>query len=221
MFFFHSLFLSFLIVKLVIPLPLPANHPKRNEQCFWFGSGRTMHYSEQSNILHSLHLVAQHFTCASLSIRLTRSFDAERILTMASLSTIADCVLRITADDTPTELSLHYSGKAEGPMCTPYGIEMRMFAAESSTFLLTDPSLVLVRTQVLDYFSEQRNEIGENNLTSHLLFRWERDMLLGEAECNFMRQVSVSLGYPAPGVNGEPMDLAGAYLTGSKRELIR
>jgi hypothetical protein len=115
-------------------------------------------------------------------------------------------------------------------MCTPFGIEMRMFAAESSTFLLTDPSLVLVRTSVLDYFEEQRKEIiGTNNDSTspsispsgHLLFRWERDMLLGEAECNLMRQVSVAIGYPAPGVNGEPMDFAGAYITGTKGELLR
>jgi hypothetical protein len=233
----------------VIPLPLPSTHVKRDEQCFWSGKGRKMRYETQSDIMRSLHIVAQHFSCASLSIRLTRSFDAERILTsksifccyflqindifysrifhilllssfsVAALSTIADAVLRTVACDVPSELSLHYSGKASGPMCTPFGIEMRMFAAESSAFLLTDPSLVLVRTQVLDYFTEQRKSI--TNTSNHLLFRWEKDMLLGEAECILMRQVSVAIGYPAPGVNGEPMDLAGAYLSGSRRELLR
>ena len=85
-----------------------------------------------------------------------------------------------------------------------------MFAAESSNFLLTDPALVLVRTQVLDYFTEQRKTISSPE--SHLLFRWERTMQLGPAEALLIKQVCVSVGFPAPGVNGEPIDLAGAYL---------
>ena len=65
----------------VIPLPLPATHPKRDAECFWHGKQREMRYETQSDIMRSLHMVAQHFSCASLSLRLTRSFDAERILT--------------------------------------------------------------------------------------------------------------------------------------------
>jgi len=65
----------------VIPLPLPSTHPQKNVQCFWHGKDRNMRYETQSDIMRSLHMVAQHFSCASLSLRLTRSFDAERILT--------------------------------------------------------------------------------------------------------------------------------------------
>ena len=176
-----------------------------------------MRYETQADLLRSLHIVAQHFSCASLSLRLTRSFDAVRILTMAALSTIADAVLRVVACDVPSELSLHYSGKADGPMCTPFGVEMRMFAAESSNFLLTDPALVLVRTQVLDYFTEQRKTIQAPD--SHLLFRWERTMDIGDAETLFMKQVCVAIGFPAPGVDGEPLDLAGAYLCGGDHRI--
>lgn len=199
----------------VIPLPLPVTHPRRGAACFWHGAARPMRYETQADLLRSLHIVAQHFSCASLSLRLTRSFDAVRILTMAALSTIADAVLRVVACDVPSELSAHYSGKAEGPMCTPFGVEMRMFAAESSNFLLTDPALVLVRTQVLDYFTEQRKTITAPD--SHLLFRWERTMEMGDAEALFMKQVCVAVGFPAPGVDGEPLDLAGAYLCGGDR----
>ena len=48
-------------------------------------------------------------------------------------------------------LSRHYAGgyggAYDGPL-RPYGIEMRQFGAESALFLLTEPRLVLVRTQV-------------------------------------------------------------------------
>ena len=53
------------------------------------------------------------------------------------------------ACDAPSQLSLHYSGAAVGPV-SPYGIEMRQFAAESSLFLLPDPALAIVRTQASD-----------------------------------------------------------------------
>ena len=43
-------------------------------------------------------------------MRLTRSFDAVRILTMACIATISDAVLRVTACDIPSQFCLHYSG---------------------------------------------------------------------------------------------------------------
>ena len=109
-----------------------------------------------TDLLRLLNVVAQHFAAASLSLRLTKSFDAVRILVMACIATIADSVMRVVACDVSSQLSLHYAGKADGPRDSVrgsggFGIEMRVFQAESSTFLLSDPSLVLARTQVLDY----------------------------------------------------------------------
>ena len=48
------------------------------------------------------------------SLRVTRTFDACRVLTLSCLAAIADIVTRTVAMDIPSEFSLHYSGKAEG-----------------------------------------------------------------------------------------------------------
>ena len=66
----------------------------------------------------------------------------------------------------------------------PYGVEMRQFAAESALFLLPDPGLVLVRTQVLDYFGQTHAGLRDD----HVLFRWERSMDVGPAEESLMEQ---------------------------------
>lgn len=131
----------------VIPLPLPINHPRRSQQCFWHAKSREMRYETQTDILRLLNVVSQHFSCAALSLHVSRSFDAARILTMACVATVADAVMRKTACDIPSQLSLHYSGDVDGPTY-PFGVEMRQFATESVLFLLPDPALVVVRTQV-------------------------------------------------------------------------
>ena len=45
-------------------------------------------------ILRLINLVARHFAAASMSLRVTRSFDATRMLTMACMASVADAVLR-------------------------------------------------------------------------------------------------------------------------------
>ena len=91
----------------VIPMPLPAHHPKRATQCFWHS--QPMRYETQADLLRLLNVVGQHFAAASLSLRLNRSFDAVRILIMASLVTVSDAILRVKASDIPSQLSLHYA----------------------------------------------------------------------------------------------------------------
>jgi hypothetical protein len=53
-------------------------------------------------------LLCRHFVSASLSLKVTRSFDAVRMLTMACMATVADVVMRVEACDTPSICSLHY-----------------------------------------------------------------------------------------------------------------
>lgn len=59
-------------------------------------------------------LVSRHFAAASLSLKVTRSFDAVRMLTMSCLAALTDVVMRVIACDTPSPCSLHYSGRAKG-----------------------------------------------------------------------------------------------------------
>jgi hypothetical protein len=88
----------------VIPLPLPYNHPLI-AQCFW---SQKMHYETQADLLRLLNLLARHFSAAALSLKLTRSFDATRIITVAAMACICDVIVRKRADDIPSQLSLHY-----------------------------------------------------------------------------------------------------------------
>lgn len=61
--------------------------------------------------------MSRHFAAASLSLKVTRSFDAVRMLTMSCLAALADVVMRVKACDTPSPCSMHYSGKASGVCC--------------------------------------------------------------------------------------------------------
>ena len=45
-------------------------------------------------------MVCRHFTAASMSLDLTRAFDATRVLTMSCMAVLADTVARIEACDT-------------------------------------------------------------------------------------------------------------------------
>jgi len=131
-----------------LPLPLPVGHELREAACFW----RTEPLSRalQGDLLRLLSLVAQHFAAAAMSLRVTRSFDAGRIVTLACLTAVADAVVRRVPSDarglTDGALSEHYSGEAPGPGGA-FGVAMRGFASASATLLLTDPALVLARTQ--------------------------------------------------------------------------
>lgn len=58
--------------------------------------------------------MSRHFAAAALSLKVTRSFDAVRMLTMSCLAALADVVMRVKACDTPSACSMHYSGMAQG-----------------------------------------------------------------------------------------------------------
>ena len=45
----------------VIPLPLPLDHPRRSEQCFWAGASQPMRYETQADLLRLLSNVCRHF----------------------------------------------------------------------------------------------------------------------------------------------------------------
>ncbi len=59
------------LVTQVIPLPLPQNHPRRSEQCFWASS--PMRYETQADILRLLDMLCRHFTSSALSLKVRRS----------------------------------------------------------------------------------------------------------------------------------------------------
>ena len=70
----------------------------------------------QSMILRQMNMLSRHFATASLSVKATRSGDATRMLTFAVMSAVMDACLRKEAVDVPSVVSLHYAGKALGPV---------------------------------------------------------------------------------------------------------
>ena len=135
----------------VIPMPLPTNHPKRSTQCFW--ASQPMRYETQTDLLRLINHVCRHFCAASLSLQVTRSFDAARILTMACIATVADAALRLRAADCPSVLSLHYAGTCDGPVA-PFGFEVGHLAVDADFQRFHSPELATCLTQVLDYHTQ-------------------------------------------------------------------
>lgn len=182
----------------VIPLPLPYNHP-RKPSCLW---SAPMTYAVQVEILRSLGLVARHFAACCMSIKVTRSFDSTRILTMSCIAAVADQVIRILASDIPSRLSVHISGQADGPSA-PFGFDLGNFAVQSEGMEFISPELLIARTQVFDYFFQQKGIIRPD----HLLFRWERSMDIGN-EARLLDQICWEMGFD-PSESVLPLYLSG------------
>ena len=189
----------------VIPLPLPINDPKRDELCFWHA--QSIRNETQFDILKLLNLLGRHFATASLSVKYTRSGDAIRILTISCMAAVCDAALRKIATDIPSQASLHYSGRAMGPIL-PFGFDMGKFAVESEYLQFNTPETVAARTQVLDYFAQIRKVISPD----HLMFRFDRTSKPSAGELTFVNQICVQLGFPT--------NLREVYLVGEDTELL-
>lgn len=204
----------------VLPLPLPHNHPECAARCFW--SSQPVRYETQVDILRLTELLCRHYAAASLSLNVTRSFDATRMLVMGCLATVADVTARVHASDRPSKFSLHYSGAVPGPaeFIRPYGFEMGYYAVESEHACFTSPELVLARTQVLDYFQQQQEFLTAD----HVIFKFEQTMDFDIGERQLLEQICLSTGFPCR--SSEPLkkdqvDLTLVrYLTNECTELL-
>ena len=172
----------------VIPLPLPLLHPERDSFCFWHA--QDMRQETQADILRLLNLLCRHFATASLSVKVTRSGDAIRMLVFSAFATICDAVLRKVACDMPAYTSLHYSGRALGPL-RPFGFELGNFAEESEYLKFCCPEATAARTQILDYFNDIRKVVTDD----HMMFRFEVTNEISVADKTFIDQIALHLGY--------------------------
>ena len=191
----------------VLPAPLPLDHPERRERCFW-ASEKGVRYETQAEILRNLRLLLSHFTAASLSISATRSFDANRLLSLASLASIADAVLRLRVADHPSPFCEHYAGDADGPV-RPFGFEMGPFVVEAEFLRFHCPERTARLTQTLDYFHGMRKVV---NPDTHAVFRWETGSGFGRGEERLLSQVCLQMGFP---MGREELPF---YLSGESRE---
>jgi hypothetical protein len=204
----------------VIPLPLSLNHKKRKSHCFWVNS--KLMRDTQCEIFLLIHLLTRHYGAATMSLKVTRSFDGARIVTLACIAACADALLRKIAYDLPSQLSLHYSGETSAPMCTPFYVDTNTFASESACLKFCDPELATSRCMVLDYFHSLRTRdvnngggggIGEDSV----LFRFIGGVGLGKGETRLIQQLCIQMGYPYNDTNDQ---LIGQYLSGENRALI-
>ena len=124
-----------------------------------------MRYETQADILRLLHMVSRHYAAVSLSLKADRQVDATRLVTLSCIACIADVLLRVVAVDVPSQFSLHYSGKARGPV-TPYGFDTEHFAYESESLQFVSPEVAFVRASTLAYFWDMRQAISDD----HVLF---------------------------------------------------
>ena len=188
----------------VIPLPLPITHKLRDTQCFWHA--QPMRHETQANILHLLSMLSQHFATASLSVKITRSGDAIRMLTFACMATVGDATLRKIACDIPSQSSLHYSGRAKGPV-QPFGFDLGTFEEESEYLKLSTPETAVARTQVLDYFHQMKKVVSSD----HMLFGFE-NMDCSDTDKKFIDQMCLQMGFDR--------NLEIEYLTGEDEVFI-
>src|SRR5262249_35338708 len=69
--------------------------------------------------------------------------------------------------------------------------EMGYFLEESGFLIFADAYLATARTQVLDYFYQQRLSLRED----HIIFRFEQSMDLGIAEGILINQLCIQMGF--------------------------
>ena len=165
----------------VLPAPLPLTHPRRRSECFW--ASQTVRYETQAELLRCLRLLLLQFGAAALSMTATRSFDAARLLTLASFATTADAILRLRVNDHPSPFCLHYSGDADGPVA-PFGFEMGPFGVEAEYLRFHCPERTGRLTQVLDYFHGIKDAVTDD----HMVFRWEKSADFGAGTRDFCRR---------------------------------
>ena len=134
-------------------------------------------------ILQDMRLLSRHLATASLSVRNSRDSDAGRLCSLGAMLAIADAVLRVSAIDFPSPISLHYNGSAPGPV-SGFALDIGEFAAESQTLLMTDPHLATARAQILHYFERQKAAVPEG----HLIMRFHAAPTASTGDALFIDQ---------------------------------
>ena len=157
-------------------------------------------------------MLCRQYSAVSLSLNVTRSFDAVRMLILACMACIADAVIRMVACDRPSKFSLHYAGDVDGPVF-PFGFDMGYYSLESEHACFTEPELTIKRTQLLDYFFQQRKTLRDD----HIIFKFEEGMDLQPGDCSLLNQLALSTGYKRE--SQEPEVLM-RMLSGEDREIL-
>lgn len=195
------------VFTIVIPLPLPPNHPRAAKQCLW---QQPLKAEVQVEMLRHLRLISRHVAACSFSLRNSRSSDAARILTMACITCLADVLIRTAACDAPSQLCLHMSAMAPATprfFLQPFGLNIASFQLQSGRFHFSTPELTTARTRVLDYFGE----VGKQIKPDHTIFAFEKTMTVGSTPA-MLEQLCWAVGFP-------PTNLA-LYISGEQTAVL-
>mmetsp|Transcript_25879 Transcript_25879/g.77963 ORF Transcript_25879/g.77963 Transcript_25879/m.77963 type:complete len:1143 (+) Transcript_25879:198-3626(+) len=199
------------VIARVLPFPRPCYDAASGvrlsfKRCFWRRS--PLRRETQTDLLDLLRRTSRHLGCVSLSLKVTRALDAARILASGCIAVVADAVLRRSATDVPSWLSLHYSGDVQGP-AMPFGFDLGVYDVESRHSAFVDPYLCAMRTNVLDYFAGLRAAIT----AGRFIFAFERADVLGPGERALLHQLCLQTSTPL-------LDQPEVYLTGERQDLV-
>jgi len=195
----------------VLPIPLPIDSPEAAKGlCFW--GGAPWRHETQVEVLQDLRLLARHFATASLSVKNAREADAGRLCCLGSMLCIADAVLRATASDFPSPVSLHYSGAVAGPVAG-FALDIGEFAIESETLLMTDPYLATARAQILEYMHRCKAAVPSD----HIIMSFHSSSVASAGDALFIDQICVHLGFER---YGSPSEQAATYISGADSEIV-
>ena len=177
----------------LLPVPVPVDRPGE-AACLWRSP---MKYEEQRTMLEVLSRIAEHFAATALSLNHTRSLDAVRMVVPACIAAAADCVMRQTATNKPSELCLHLAGISttdaflgmeahEG-----FALDAGALAAQSALVACNTLELNIARTHVLDYFGSMR--------ALPKIFQWDRSKKISVGLARWLRYVCADRAFPADG----------------------
>lgn len=99
------------VILNLLPIPLPVTHMddySEGKTDFW--SSMDMLRETQLDLLRLLQLLARHLCCVFCSLVKTRQIEGEKTVLFAAICAVTDVIVRKVAVDTPSYLSLFYSG---------------------------------------------------------------------------------------------------------------
>eukprot|EP00960_Hanusia_phi_P029240 747854-Hanusia_phi.AAC.2 len=197
----------------VLPIPVASQHPDCSK-CIW---QKPIRYETQVDILRLVHSISRFYAASIMSLPHTRTLEAARLLTLGSMVSISDAVLRKRALDFPSMLSLHFDAKA--PLTAafdqlPFGIDASAYVVVTEDMLLFAPEFCTCRSSILEYLTNVRSQVPDD----HVLFPmeyYESDTNQNQHPCGsaqLMKQLCWEMGF----LNDDLY----LYVTGQKCEIV-
>jgi hypothetical protein len=129
-----------------IPVPL-GPHSREKRKCVWFD--KDILYSQQQSVVALMLSLAQHFMTNADTVQRKHDFHGVLITIMGCMTAICDAVLRSPCKDLDGNCSGIKQALDQG-----FGLSTDMFVKQAEVFPVFSASLLTLRAEVLDYFTE-------------------------------------------------------------------